>query len=116
MSADALERFMSSNSNFIELLRPRIENEISGGLIVAELLKQQNFEVTEADRDLEIEISAKNMGLDPEAIKKAVEGSAESGSLDDRVKERKMLELIESKNTVIKGKKVNYLDLFPQNA
>jgi trigger factor len=116
MSGEAMERFLDTHSNFVELWRPQVEKGLKGRLIVGELMKQQNFEISDAEREQEVADYAKRTGATPEDIKKTLETNSIINSINDTIRERKMFALIESKNNVKKGKKVNYLDLFPDNA
>lgn len=111
-----IDRYLASNHSFGELWRPIAEENIKTQLLVAELLKQQDIEVSEAEREEEIEHHAKNAGITPEEIKKLLETNPDALPIDNMVREKKVFALIESKNIVKKGKKVAYLDLFPDNA
>jgi trigger factor len=116
LSEAELDRFLETNSNFAELWRPQAEENLKGQLLVAELLKQQTIEISEAEREQEIENYAKNAGTTTEEVKKVIENNPDALPLDGAIRERKLFALIESKNQVKKGKKVKYLDLFPDYA
>jgi trigger factor len=114
LKPEEIESFFERSPNIAEMWRPRTEKLLKANLIVNELIKLQNIEVTEADREQEIERTAQNAGITPEEVKKFITDNPQSNNIDDSIKERKIFEMIEAKNTIIKGQKRKYLDLFPE--
>jgi trigger factor len=110
-----IQRLFGEDSEVEKLWRPKIENQLKTGLIIRELIKLQNIELTDAEKEQEIQDYVSRSGKSIEEVRKAIENN-ELNLFDDFAKEKKVFALLESKNIIKKGKKVKYLDLLPENA
>jgi trigger factor len=109
-----VDRYLEAMPSLVEKWRPQAENGLKGGLIVNELIKSQNIGVTDAEREQELERFAKNTESAVEEVKRFLEENPDADNIDDMVKQKKLFELMESKNTVKLGEKKKYLDIFPE--
>ncbi|MDR3302283.1 MAG: trigger factor [Spirochaetaceae bacterium] len=114
VTQDEIESFFKKTPNIAEMWRPKAEKHLQSGFIINELLKLQQIEVTEEDREEQIERYSKQSGTPVEQIKKIIAENPQPNNIDSAVKERKIFELLEAKNTVTKGQKKKYLELFPE--
>ncbi|MDR2481693.1 MAG: trigger factor [Spirochaetaceae bacterium] len=114
---NGLGNWLESNKNFADLLRAKTESQLKNGLVMEELFKITNIEVKSEDLEADYMQFANESGEDIAKIKEMFEKNGRL--LEERtraLKEKKLFELLMAKNTIKKGKKVKYLDLFSENA
>jgi len=109
---NTIKRFLSDES-LVNSEKPEAERKLKHSLIMEEIKKQNNFEISEEDYDAEIREWVKSDGGDFEKVKKEVEDNPSiKDNIRETVMERKIFEFLESKNSVKKGEKQKYIDLF----
>ena len=92
---------------------PKIELQLKNQLLVSELIKKNAIEAAEEDVEKELEKYAKDGGEDIEQFRKVIKDKPEMlENIKFQIKQDKLFELLKTKNTIKKGKKVKYLDLF----
>jgi trigger factor len=97
-----------------EVLRPAIEKRIITSFITNELVKILGIDVSDADREQEYKTFADKNNKTVDEIKKMI--GSNTASIDGIIAERKLVDSLLAKNNFKKGKKVKYLELFPENA
>ncbi|GHV83816.1 trigger factor [Spirochaetia bacterium] len=107
--------FFRRSSPLMEMWRPDTEKSIHNQFLLAEVIKDSNIEVTDADIDALIVKEAEARGEPVEDVKKLFESEEAKNTLDNIIKSEKITELLLSKNTIKKGKTVNFLDIIPEN-
>lgn len=95
--------------------RPDVEKALKSRLVVENLMKELNVEVTDADLETEFATMASSMNVGLEEVKKHYEREDMREYLKDDLKERRLFDLLLADTKVRKGKKVKYLDLVANN-
>jgi trigger factor len=119
MEVEGIMRLMTSSGKTLEEIenewRPQAEKALHSRLIVETLMEEQNFEVTEADIEKEMEKIAAENDTGLEDIKKEYQEDHMKEYLREDIKERRLFDIMLAENTLNPGKKVKYLDLMADN-
>jgi trigger factor len=111
---EEIERLMERSPSLVEMWRPQAERSLKSTLIVNELIRLENIEVTDAEREEEFERFAKSTESTVEEVKRFIADHLEVSNIDKTIQQRKVFELIEGRNSIKTEKKQRYLDLFPE--
>jgi trigger factor len=95
--------------------RPNIVKALHSRLLIETLMEDLKLEASDDEVEREIESLAKEEGVPLEDVKKYYEEANMRDTIRGRIRERKLFDILQSENTVIKGKKENYLDLMGRN-
>jgi trigger factor len=95
--------------------RPDVIRALQSRIIVETLIRDLDFEVSDEDLEKEYKTIAKDNNTSVTDIKKLYEEENAKEFLKEELKERKLFELLASKNTIKKGSPKKYLDLIPNN-
>jgi trigger factor len=114
--SDDVRRFIQSNAEFVGILRPQAVKKIKKSLILHEIAESENIEVTPEEYKKELDLYAEAIGVSSEDVEKAYKDRPQQNPINNIVKEKKAIALIESKNKIKQGKKAKYLDIIPENA
>jgi trigger factor len=95
--------------------RPDIVKALHSHLIIETLMEDLKLEASDDEVEKEIETLAKEEGAPLEDVRKYYEGDAMKDILRGEIKERKLFDILQAGNTIITGKKENYLDLIGRN-
>ncbi|GHV21712.1 trigger factor [Spirochaetia bacterium] len=106
--------FADKDNPILASWRPGVIDTIHSSFIVEELIKAQNIESGDADIEKEIEKTAAETGEPLDEIKKYYETPQAREYMQDSIKRKKIFDIILSKNKIKKGKKVNFVDIFPE--
>jgi trigger factor len=91
--------------------RPGIIKALHSRLIIETLMEDLKLEASDDEVEREIESLAKAEGVPLENVKKYYEGDNMKDIMRGEIKERKLFDILQAENTIITGKKENYLDL-----
>ncbi|MDR0526577.1 MAG: trigger factor [Spirochaetaceae bacterium] len=114
---EGFRRILEQNSNFAEMMRPKAELAVRLRLIIEKLMEKINIEVNGEELEAEFKLYAERSSESIEKVKDYFSEKPEAReSIERAIKERKLFEFLASKNTIKTGKKVRYVDLFPNIA
>jgi trigger factor len=119
MSIEGIMRLMTSSGKTIEEIenewRVSAEKALHSRLIVETLIEEQNFEVTEAEIEKELERMADENGESLEDVKKRYKEDQMEEFLKEDIKERRLFDILLAENTLKPGEMKKYLDLLEDN-
>jgi trigger factor len=119
ITLEDIKKVMGKNGKGLEEIeaewRPNIVKALHSRLIIETLMEDLKLEASDDEVEKEIESLAKEEGAPLEDVKKYYEGDNMKDILRGEIKERKLFDVLQSENTIIKGKKENYLDLMGRN-
>ena len=84
-------------------------------LIIETFIEEQKLEVTDEDFEKEIEKIARENSIEASEVKKQYENEQDKLYLKEEIKEQRAVEILLAENTLIQGKKENYLDFVSSN-
>jgi len=99
----------------LEGWKPDAVKALHSRLIVETLMLDLKLEASDEETEKEIEKQAADSGTDIEEVKKYYQTDEMKEYLKDDIKERKAYDILLDKNTIITGKKENYIDLTTNN-
>ena len=99
----------------IESWKPDAEKALHSRLIVETIMEELKLEATEEDKEEQLKKLAEESRAELDDVKKYYEDERMKEFLMEDIKERKLFDLVLQKNTLIKGKKENYVDLVRNN-
>jgi len=104
-----------TNEERMNEMREASQKALHSRLIIETIMEEQNFEVTDDEVEKEIEqiAASGNAGIDE--VKKHYESEQSIEYLKDEIKEKKTIDLMLAENTLIPGKKENYLAFMSDN-
>ena len=82
---------------------------------MAKLIEDEKIEATEEEIEEEIKEQAIGSGQKYKEFKELIEKNNYTPHIESDVKNKKFIDFLISKNTITKGKKVDYLDLLENN-
>ena len=77
------------------------EHNLKGTYLIQEILKKENIEVTDEDKENVIKEAAENLNMDVEKYKKMYKKQIESEEFLFQIKENKLFEIIEKSSTFV---------------
>ena len=110
-----LEMQGKSKESLIDEWRPNSEKSLRVQLLMAKLIEDEKIEATEEEIEEEIKEQAIGSGQKYEEFKELIEKNNYTPHIESDVKNKKFIDFLISKNTITKGKKVDYLDLLENN-
>ena len=110
-----LEMQGKSKESLIDEWRPNSEKSLKVQLLMAKLIEDEKIEATEEEVEAEIKEQAIGSGQKFEEFKELIEKNNYTPHIESDVKNKKFIDFLISKNTITKGKKVDYLDLLENN-
>jgi trigger factor len=99
-----------SHEEILSEWRPNVTRALHSRLIVETLAGEQNFTITEEEKEQEFARQAESNGISLEEIKKYYEQDNMQSLLEESIKERKFLDLLLAENTVTKGEREAFRD------
>lgn len=110
-------KLLRTNENFFDPIKEETIKKIHSGFIIRELIKKNNLEVTEDEMVAEMKDVAEKADQPFETVKNfyEVERPDLKAYLRNTMLEDKLINLLISKNKIIKGKQVNLVDILPSN-
>ena len=99
----------------LEEWRPNSTKSIKVQLLIAKLIEDEKIEALKEEVDEEIKTQAIDSGQKYEDFKELIEKNNYTTHIENDVKNKKFIDFLISKNTITKGKKVDYLDLLENN-
>jgi len=99
----------------LEEWRPNSTKSLKVQLLLAKLIEDEKIEATKEEVEEEIKIQALDSGQKYEEFKELIEKNNYTAHIEGDVKNKKFIDFLISKNTITKGKKVDYLDLLENN-
>ncbi|MDA3939893.1 MAG: trigger factor [Spirochaetia bacterium] len=99
----------------LEEWRPNSTKSLKVQLLLAKLIEEEKIEATEEEVNEEIKTQAIDSGQKLEEFKELIEKNNYTAHIENDVKNKKFIDFLISKNTITKGKKVDYLDLLENN-
>jgi trigger factor len=119
IAMEDIKRLMGKDDKNLEDIeagwRPNIIKALHSRLIIETLMQDLKLEASDDEVEKEIESLAKEEGVPLEDVKKYYEGDNMKDIIRGEIKERKLFDILQSENTIITGKKENYLDLMGRN-
>jgi len=110
-----LEMQGKSKESLIDEWRPNSEKSLRVQLLMAKLIEDEKIEAAEDEVEEEIKEQAIGSGQKYEEFKELIEKNNYTPHIESDVKNKKFIDFLISKNTITKGKKVDYLDLLENN-
>ncbi len=110
-----LEMQGKSKEALLEEWRPNTEKSLKIQLLMAKLIEDEKIEATEEEIEEEIKEQAIGSGQKYKEFKELIEKNNYTPHIESDVKNKKFIDFLISKNTITKGKKVDYLDLLENN-
>jgi trigger factor len=95
--------------------RDTAKKALQSRLVVETLIKEQNLDASDEEMEKEMETLAADSDASIDDVKKYYGQENAKEYLKEDIKERKLFDLLLSKNTVKKGEKKKYLDLISNN-
>jgi trigger factor len=118
-SVEEIVKMMSRTGKTAEEIqeewRPEAVKALHSRLIVETLMEELKLEASDAEVEEQIETMAKDENAPLDEVKKYYEQENMKEYLQEDVKERKLFDILLAENTIIPGKKENYLDLMANN-
>ena len=99
----------------LEEWRPNTTKSLKVQLLIAKLIKDEKIEASKEEVEEEIKKQALDSGQKYEEFKEIIEKNNYTSHIENDVKNKKFIDFLISKNTVTKGKKVDFLDLLENN-
>ena len=99
----------------LEEWRPNSTKSLKVQLLLGKLIEDEKIEATKEEVDEEIKTQALDSGQKYEEFKELIEKNNYTAHIEGDVKNKKFIDFLISKNTIKKGKKVDYLDLLENN-
>lgn len=113
---DLLQRGVQPGSKDFQVIYASVDAMLRRFYLISELVKQNKIEATDGEIEAEIRAAAKSVGDDEESFLAYVkEHKAAEDEVKAKIVESKLFALLKEKNTIKKGKKATYLDLFPED-
>ena len=113
IDADIVSQMMGAEK--IEELRGDAQKALHSRLIIETLMEDQKIEVSDEEIEKEMELAASENGVNIEEIKKHYESEQSMLYFIEDIKEKKMIEILLTENTLNQGKKENYLAFMSDN-
>jgi trigger factor len=110
-----LEMQGKTKEALLEEWRPNSEKSLKVQLLMAKLIEDEKIEATEEEVEEEIKTQAIGSGQKYEEFKELIEKNNYTAHIENDVKNRKFVDFLIAKNTVKKGKKIDFLDLLDNN-
>ncbi|MDR0382409.1 MAG: trigger factor [Spirochaetaceae bacterium] len=114
LTDEMLARILEMPGN--EELRQSAAEKAAAALILDKLMKDLSLEVLDEDIEASYERYAKDAGKTVDEIKEMFKDERVRNVLTEDIKQKKLFDLLVEKNTIKMGKKVNFLDIFPENS
>ena len=116
---DGLFQIMGNSAerveSIIESWKPDAQKSIHSRLILENIMEKLEIEASEEDLEKDIQRQALESETELEEFRQNYENEQVRSFLKERIKERKAIDLIMSKNTFQPGKKESYVDLVGNN-
>ncbi len=78
---------------------------------MAQLIKDEQLKASEKEIEEEIKTQADSSGQKYEEFKELIERNHYTSHIESDVKNKKLIDFLLKNNTIVKGKKVDYIDL-----
>ena len=95
--------------------RETAEKALHSRIIIETLIEEQKYEITDDDAAKEIEEIAAEHNVEVEKVKESYNSEQAMLHLKEDIKEKRLIDLMLSENTLNQGKKENYLDFMTKN-
>jgi trigger factor len=99
----------------LEEWRPNSTKSLKVQLVIAKLIEDEKIETTSEEVDEEIKTQAIDSGQKYDEFKELIEKNNYTAHIENDVKNKKFIDFLISKNTITKGKKVDFVDLLENN-
>ncbi len=110
-----LEMQGKTKESLLEEWRPNSTKSLKVQLVLAKLIKDEKIEATKEEIEEEIKTQALDSGQKYEEFKELIEKNNYTSHIKNDVKNKKFIDFLIGKNTITKGKKVDYLDFLENN-
>ncbi len=104
-----------TKEEFLTDWRPDIIKQLKSQLVISKLVELEKIEVSDEEYETSIKERADSAERTVEEIKEHIKSTGMGENLKFELKSSKLFDLLIEKNTIKKGKKINFLDLMQKN-
>lgn len=101
MAKDTAQKYKMKPEDIIPMFKAAAENNIKSYLIIEELKKMENVEISDAEKEEAVKEGAESIKMDLDEYKKLYKKELESESFESHLQEKKILKIVEESSKFV---------------